>query len=116
MRVFLLFLVCSNFLKSCACGAGALGGASGGASGAMRAAVGAGFRQEGLQPLLQMQVRQLAQQIRQHRIVQQPQAVLPHLQGHVAIAEVIGGPQQGQGMALTHQQQGLGGGLHLHPG
>ena len=54
----------------------------------------------------------LLQQIGQHRILNQPQLTGAHLQGHMAVAEVIGRPQQVEGVAGAHDQQGLSGRLH----
>ena len=54
----------------------------------------------------------LLQQIGQHRILKQPQLTGAHLQGYMAVAEVIGRPQQVEGVAGAHHQQGLSGRLH----
>ena len=75
--------------------------------------IGAGLRQEGGQAALQLQPP-LLQQIGQHQILQKAQLPLPHLQRHMAIAEVIGRPQQVEGVAGAHHQQGLSGSLHPH--
>ena len=75
--------------------------------------IGAGLRQEGGQAALQLQPP-LLQQIGQHRILKQPQLPGAHLQSHMAIAEVIGRPQQVEGVAGAHHQQGLSGSLHPH--
>ena len=56
----------------------------------------------------------LRQQIGQHRILKQPQLTGAHLQRHMAVAEVISRPQQVEGVAGAHHQQGLGGRLHPH--
>ena len=82
---------------------------------AMAGGIGATLRQEGLSPPLQHQPPTL-QQVGQHRILQEAQLPLPHLQRHMAIAEVISGPQQLQSIRRPHQQQGLRRGLHQHPG
>ena len=66
--------------------------------------IGAGLRQEGGQAALQLQPP-LLQQIGQHRILKQPQLPGAHLQSHMAIAEVIGRPQQVEGVAGAHHQQ-----------
>jgi len=75
--------------------------------------IGAGLRQEGGQAALQLQPP-LLQQIGQHRILKEPQLPRAHLQSHMAIAEVIGRPQQVEGVAGAHHQQGLSGSLHPH--
>ena len=75
--------------------------------------VGAGLRQEGGLAVLQLQPP-LLQQIGQHRILKQPQLIGAHLQRHMAVAEVIGRPQQVEGVAGAHHQQGLSGRLHPH--
>ena len=64
--------------------------------------IGAALRQEGSLPMLQMQTP-LPQQIGEHRIVEQPQFGRCHLQGDMAIAEVIGRPQQLQGFGGPNQ-------------
>ena len=73
--------------------------------------ISAGLRQKGLQAPLQMQTQPL-QQIRQHRICEQTQLLGTELERHMAVAEVIGRPQQVEGVAGTHHQQGLSGRLH----
>ena len=75
--------------------------------------IGAGLRQEGGLAVLQLQPP-LLQQIGQHRILKQPQLTGAHLQRHMAVAEVIGRPQQVEGVAGAHHQQGLSGRLHQH--
>ena len=75
--------------------------------------IGAGLRQEGGQAALQLQPP-LLQQIGQHRILKEPQLPGAHLQSHMAIAEVIGRPQQVEGVAGARHQQGLSGSLHPH--
>ena len=75
--------------------------------------IGAGLRQEGGLAVLQLQPP-LRQQIGQHRILKQPQLTGAHLQRHMAVAEVIGRPQQVEGVAGAHHQQGLSGRLHPH--
>ena len=75
--------------------------------------IGAGLRQEGGLAVLQLQPP-LLQQIGQHRILKQPQLTGAHLQRHMAVAEVIGRPQQVEGVAGAHHQQGLSGRLHPH--
>lgn len=75
--------------------------------------VGAGLGQEGSKAALQLQPS-LLQQIGQHRILKQPQLPGAHLQRHMAVAEVIGRPQQVEGVAGTHHQQRLSGRLHPH--
>jgi 3-oxoacid CoA-transferase subunit A len=56
----------------------------------------------------------LLQQIGQHRILKQPQLTGAHLEGHMAVAEVISSLQQGQGVWSLHQQQRLRRRLHPH--
>lgn len=75
--------------------------------------IGAGLRKEGGQAVLQLQPP-LLQQIGQHRILKQPQLIGAHLQRHMAVAEVISRPQQVEGGAGAHHQQGLSGRLHPH--
>jgi len=75
--------------------------------------IGAGLWQEGGLAVLQLQPP-LLQQIGQHRILKQPQLTGAHLQRHMAVAEVIGRPQQVEGVAGAHHQQGLSGRLHPH--
>lgn len=75
--------------------------------------IGAGLRQEGGLAVLQLQPP-LRQQIGQHRILKQPQLTGAHLQRHMAVAKVIGRPQQVEGVAGAHHQQGLSGRLHPH--
>jgi len=75
--------------------------------------IGAGLRQEGGLAVLQLQPP-LLQQIGQHRILKQPQLTGAHLQRHMAVAEVISRPQQIEGVAGAHHQQGLSGRLHPH--
>lgn len=75
--------------------------------------IGAGLRQEGGLAVLQLQPP-LLQQIGQHRILKQPQLAGAHLQRHMAVAEVIGRPQQVEGVAGAHHQQGLSSRLHPH--
>jgi len=75
--------------------------------------IGAGLWQEGGLAMLQLQPP-LLQQIGQHRILKQPQLTGAHLQRHMAVAEVIGRPQQVEGVAGAHHQQGLSGRLHPH--
>lgn len=75
--------------------------------------VGAGLRQEGGLAAFQGEPP-LLQQIGQHRIFKKPQLAGAHLQRHMAIAEVIGRPQQVEGGAGTNHQQGLGRRLHPH--
>jgi len=75
--------------------------------------IGAGLRQEGGLAVLQLQPP-LLQQIGQHRILKQPQLTGAHLQRHMAVAEVISRPQQVEGVAGAHHQQGLSGRLHQH--
>jgi hypothetical protein len=75
--------------------------------------IGAGLRQEGSQAAHQLQPP-LLQQIGQHRILKQPQLPGAHLQRHMAVAEVVGRPQQVEGVAGTHHQQRLSGRLHPH--
>ena len=75
--------------------------------------IGAGLRQEGGQAALQLQPP-LLQQIGQHRILKQPQLPAAHLQSHMAVAEVMSRPQQVEGVAGAHHQQGLSSSLHPH--
>jgi len=75
--------------------------------------IGAGLRQEGGLAVLQLQPP-LLQQIGQHRILKQPQLTGAHLHRHMAVAEVISRPQQVEGVAGAHHQQGLNGRLHPH--
>ena len=75
--------------------------------------VSAGLRQEGGLAALHGQPP-LLQQIGQHRIFKEPQLAGAHLQCHMAVAEVIGRPQQVEGVAGAHHQQGFGGSLHPH--
>ena len=75
--------------------------------------VGARLRLEGRLAPLHHQPPML-QQVGEHRIVAEPQLGGPQLQGHMAIAQVIRGLQQGQGAGGPHQQQRLRSRLHQH--
>jgi urease accessory protein len=75
------------------------------------AAVRPGFRMKGAQAMAHLQPA-LTEQSLQHRVGQQTQFSRTHLQGHVAVAQVVGRPKQIQGFARTHQQQRLRRGLH----
>ena len=78
-------------------------------------AVGAALRLKGLLHPLHLQPP-MAEQLLQHWIGQQAQAVRPQLQSHMAIAQVIGGLQQLQGAPGPHHQEGFRRGHHLHQG
>ena len=56
----------------------------------------------------------LAQQIGQHRILQDPQLARVQFHRHMAVAEVIGRLQQGQGVGAAHQQQRFRRRFHPH--
>ena len=75
--------------------------------------IGAGLRQKGDLAALQLQAP-LLQQIGQHRIFDQPQLTGSHLQRHMTVSEVISRPQQLEGIAGAHQQQGLDSRLDQH--
>lgn len=77
--------------------------------------VGAALGKEGGLSLFQLQAP-LPQQIGEHGIVKQPQFADRDLQGDMAIAEVIGRPQQLQGVGGAHQQQRFSGSFDLHQG
>ena len=77
------------------------------------AGIGAGLRQKGFQAALQLQTQPL-QEISQHRIGEQAQLLGTELERHMAVAEVIGGPQQLEGIGAAHQQQRLRRRLHPH--
>lgn len=65
------------------------------------------FRPTHLQP-------PVVKQLLEHRIGQQAQFLRPHLQGHMAIAQVISRLQQLQGAPGPHHQERFGRRLHLH--
>ena len=77
--------------------------------------VDAAFGEEGGLPLFQPQAS-LPQQIGEHGIVKQPQLADRHLQGDMPIAEVVGRPQQLQGVGGAHQQQRFSRSFDLHQG
>jgi len=79
----------------------------------MALGVGAGFGQEGLLAAFELETTVL-QQVGQHRIPEQAQFAGAQLQGHMAVAEVVGRLQQRQRLGGPHQQQGFGGRLHPH--
>jgi hypothetical protein len=56
----------------------------------------------------------LAQQIGEHRILQDAQLAGAQLHRHMAVAQVIGRLQQGQGVGATHQQQRFRRRFHPH--
>ncbi len=58
----------------------------------------------------------LAQQHLEHRVLQDPQLAGPEFHGHMAVAQVISGLQQGQGIGAAHQQQRFSRRLHDHHG
>ena len=80
---------------------------------AMTLGVGAGLGQEGLLAAFELETTVL-QQVGQHRIPEQAQFAGAKLQGHMAVAEVVGRLQQRQRLGGPHQQQGFGGRLHPH--
>ena len=71
---------------------------------AVAARVGPGLRFKGRQHGVHRQPP-LAQQVGQHRILQDPQLAGMQFHRHMAVAEVIGRLQQGQGVGAAHQQQ-----------
>ena len=77
--------------------------------------VGAALGKEGGLSLFQLQAP-LPQQIGEHGIVKQPQFADRHLQGDMAIAEVISRPQQLQRVGGAHQQQRFSRSYDLHQG
>ena len=56
----------------------------------------------------------LAQQVGQHRILQDPQLARVQFHRHMAVAEVIGRLQQGQGVGAAHQQKRFRRRFHPH--
>jgi len=80
---------------------------------AMTLGVGAGLGQEGLLAAFELETTVL-QQVGQHRIPEQAQFAGAELQGHMAVAEVVGRLQQRQRLGGPHQQQGFGGRLDPH--
>ena len=82
---------------------------------AMAMPIGAALRQKGRQASLHLQAAVL-QQVGQHRIIQKHQLFALQLQGHVPVAQVISGLQQGQGFSRSHHQNRFAGGLDAHDG
>jgi len=78
-------------------------------------AVGPGLGLEGLMSLPHLKPP-LPQEMLEHGIGEEAQFERAHLQGDMAVAEMVGGPQQGQGLRGAHQEQGLGRRLHPHAG
>lgn len=79
---------------------------------AVDGAVGTGLGLKGSLQLAHLQAAML-QQVGQHGIGEQAQLTSPNLHGHVAIAKVIGGLEQGQGIGAAHLQQLLRSRPHL---
>ena len=70
----------------------------------MDGAVGTGLGLKGSLQLIHLQTAML-QQVGQHGIGEQAQFTSPDLHGHVAIAKVICGLEQGQGIGAAHLDQ-----------